>query len=342
MVCQQMAKRQQRITLAHVAREAGVSQMTVSRVMNNTGRISEQTRQHVREVIERLGYRPSRAARTLVTNTTYMIGVVVPDITNPYFSEIVQGIEDVAWEHGYSVLLTNTNENLKREEAVLDHLDESTVDGIILCSSRLPDPTLMPLIEKHSAVVVVNREVPDHLKSRVSVVVNRYGIGNRAMRAIEYMAKIGRKNIGYVRLERGAAYVRLDYFMEKLEAEGLVVNPDWYVTCSPVWDAGYEAAKSLLQKNPELDAIIGGNDLVTLGAMYAAHELGRRIPDDLVLIGGDDILTASLVTPPLTTFGTSKYLIGEMTARLLLARMEGDTTYREYLYEEELIIRGSA
>jgi LacI family transcriptional regulator len=162
-----MAKK--RVTLNDVAREAGVSAMTVSRVINNTGRISDATRARVRSVIDLLGYRPSRAARTLVTNQTFMIGVVVPDITNPYFAEIVQGIEEVAWEHDYSVLLANTGENPRREEAVLDQLDDSTVDGVIVCSSRLANDVLFPLLEKQQAVVSVNRRVPIPLASVVRV-----------------------------------------------------------------------------------------------------------------------------------------------------------------------------
>lgn len=337
-----MVKRQQRITLEDVAQEAGVSPMTVSRVVNNTGRMSEETRQHVREVIARLNYRPSRAARTLVTNQTMMIGVMVPDITNPYFSEIVQGIEDVVWESGYSVLLANTNENAEREQAVLDHLDESTIDGLIVCSSRLPDEVLIPLIAKHPAIVIVNRSVPDHLKDRTSVVHNRHGYGDRAFKSVQFLAQRGRRRIGYIRLARGAAAVPLDRFKEIVAEQGLEVNPAWYVNCAPMWGPGYQVAQRLLADHPELDAIIGGNDLIALGTMQAAKEAGRRIPEDLAIVGGDDILMASQVTPGLTTFRIPKYEIGQMTASLLLRRMGGDTTYVEHRYDEELIIRGSA
>src|SRR5512145_2960524 len=143
-----MVKRQQRATLEDVAREAGVSTMTVSRVVNNTGRISEETRRHVHDVVMRLNYRPSRAARALVTRQTLMIAVVVPDVTNPYFAEIIKGAEDVAWEHGYGVLLANTNESQAREAAVLNQLEETTADGLIVVSSRLPENILLPLLER--------------------------------------------------------------------------------------------------------------------------------------------------------------------------------------------------
>lgn len=328
-----------RVTLADVAREAGVSAMTVSRVINETGRISDATRARVRTVIENLGYRPSRAARTLVTNRTYMIGVIVPDITNPYFAEIVQGIEDVAWEHDYSVLLANTSETPRREEAVLDQLEDSTIDGVIVCSSRLPDEVLFPLLEKQHAVVVVNRRVPQHL---ASVVRSRFELGDRAKRAAEHLIRSGRQRIGYLRLIRSAALPPLEAFTAFIRSRNVAVNPNWYLDCAPTWDAGYKACRQLLARSPELDAIIGGNDLVALGAMRTVLEAGYCIPDDIAIVGGDDILLASQVTPPLTTFRSPKYNIGTTAAQMIFDQLEGDTDYHEYLFGEDLIVRESA
>ena len=334
-----MNQRRERITLHDVAREAGVSPMTVSRVINNTGRISAATREHVREVIERLDYRPSRAARTLVTNQTMMIAVITPDITNPYFAEILKGIEDLAWERGYSVLLANTNENQAREKAVLSQLEDSTMDGIIICSSRLPDDDLLGSIEQHQAVVVVNRQVPKHL---ASVVKGRDKLGVRALRAARHLAETGHKRIGYLRLQRSQWAVEVSQFLDELALFGLEANPDWCMSCAPTWDAGYAAARQLLTLHPELDAVVGGNDLVALGILRAAVEAGRHIPGDLAIVGGDDIFLASQVTPPLTTFHVPKYEIGNRASELLFKRMEGDLQYREHIYTEELIRRESA
>ena len=328
-----------RVTLDDVAREAGVSAMTVSRVINNTGRISETTRVRVRVVIERLGYRPSRAARTLVTNKTYMIGVVIPDITNPYFAEIVQGIEDVAWEHDYSVLLANTSENTRREEAVLDQLDDSTVDGVITCSPRLSDKHLFALLKKQQIAVVVNRRVPEHLASMVR---SQSDLGDRAKRAAEHLIRSGRRRIGYLRLIRSSALTPLEDFTAYIQSQNLDVNPDWFLDCAPTWDAGYQAGKQLIIQSPGLDGIIGGNDLVALGAMRAVIEAGYRVPDDIAFVGGDDILLASQVTPPLTTFRAPKYDIGTIAAQMLFEQLEKDVENREYLFSEELIVRDSA
>ena len=333
-----MTRRRTRITLDDVAREAGVSTMTVSRVINNSGRISAGTRERVREVIARLYYRPSRAARALVTNRTMMIAAVVPDITNPYFAEIVQGIENVAWEQGYSVLLVNTDETFSRERTALNQIEDSTVDGLILCSPRLPDDELIPLIERHRFVVVVNRKVPEHL---ASVVKGHDELILRAMHAVDHLVASGRRRIGYLPLLRTKG-VEPGEYLAVLEARGLESNPGWCAVSLPTWEAGYAAGKDLLTAHPELDAVIGGNDLVALGVMRAALELGRHIPGDLAVIGGDDILLASQVTPSLTTFRVPKVETGAMAAQLLFKRMAGDTRYREHIYTEELIRRDSA
>lgn len=333
-----MAKEQHRVTLEDVAREAGVSIMTVSRVMNNTGRISEETRTQVRAVAERLGYRPNRAARTLVTKRTMLIACIMPDITNPYFAEILQGVEDTAWQEGYNVLLMNTNENPDRECAVLAQLDDSTVDGVIACSSRIPDEQLIPLLRKHPAVVTINRVLP---KDIGSVVLSQRHIGHRAVLAAKYLYQTGRRRIGYLQLVRGSSSFTSFDFVKALEAEGITIDPAWCRRCPPVWKSGYEQGKMLLEEHPELEAVVGGNDLVTLGLMRAAIELGRKIPENLALVGADDILIASQVTPPLTTFRMDKYEIGAMASRLLLLRMQGDYTYREMFFPEELVIRGT-
>jgi LacI family transcriptional regulator len=312
--------------------------MTVSRVVNNTGRISEETRRHVREIIGKLDYRPSRAARALVTRQTLMIAVVVPDITNPYFAEIVQGAEDAAWQHGYSVLLANTNENPEREEAVLRQLEESTVDGVIVVSSRLPDAVLLSLIEKWRGAVLMNRRVS---KPVASVVHSRIEIGYRSVLAGKHLIETGRKRIGYLRLKRSGLEAPIEEFIAALSDEGVEIHPDWCATCLPTWEAGYQAAKKLLAEHPELDAVVGGNDLVALGAMRAAIELGRRIPDDLAITGSDNILLSREVTPALTTFSVPKYELGAVAIRLLLQRLGGDTECREYLFDEELIVRGT-
>ena len=333
-----MTRKQRRNTLEDVAREAGVSMMTVSRVINNTGRISDKTRQRVSEVIERLDYRPNRAARTLVTHKTSTVALVEPDITNPYFAEVFQGIEDVLRPEDYSVLVANTNEIPAREREVLEKLDDTMVDGLILCSSRLPEEELIPIVERFSNVVTVTRPLPEHIGS---VVRSDCTPGFRAVIGFKYLYEQGYRRIGYLRLQHYDLYASIKTFQQELQSLGIDLKDEWTRACAPRWQAGYDAGYALVQAQPELQAIIGGNDLVALGAMRAALDLGRKIPEDLAFIGADDILLASQVTPPLTTIKTNAYDIGAMAAELLLKRMAGDMTYRECVYSTELIVRGS-
>ncbi len=333
-----MPKKNKRVTMEDVAREAGVSPMTVSRVINNTGRVSDDTREYIRAVIERMGYRPSRVARSLVTNQTYMIGVVVPDITNSFFAEILQGIEDVAWERGYSVLLVNTSENPKREHAALEQLEEVVVDGTIICSSRLPEDKLIPLMKRQKAVVIINRTVSGE---HASVVRVESETNARPRVAVHHLVKSGRQRIGYLCLHQHA-FDAQQVFLSAIQEAGLIANPDWYSVCAPSWEDGYHCARQMLALHPELDAIIGGNDLVALGILRAAVELGRKIPEDLAIVGGDDTLLASQVTPPLTTFRVAKYDIGATAARLLFKRIGGSARFEEVVFPEELIVRESA
>lgn len=334
-----MPRRRQRVTIEDVAREAGVSSMTVSRVINDAPGVSAETRVYVREIIARLDYRPSRIARSLATNKTYMIGLVVPDITNPYFSEIVQGAEQVAWELDYSVLLANFNENPAREEALLIQLEETGVDGVILVSSRLPDDILLPLIEHQKAVVTINRVVPRQLASSVYLDPQ---VGLRWNKAIRHLVATGHKHIPYLCLKRSQVQGTLEEYLALMIELGLRACPEWYVSCAPNWDSGYARGRWILETYPEIDALVGGNDLVALGAMRAALELGRCIPDDLAIIGGDGILMAREVTPSLTTFRAPLHDMGAAAARLLFKRIAGNNNYEEYLFSEEFIIRESA
>lgn len=331
--------KKKRITLEDVAQVAGVSHMTVSRVINNQTGVSDDTRQRILDVIEQLGYRPSRIARSLVMDKTFTIGLLVPDITNPYFAEVMRGIEDVAWENDYHVLLANTNENPARERAMFKKLEEAAIDGVVICSSRLPDDELFALIRRQRAASVINRPVPLELASAVLIDPNSE---NRNIRAARHLIRSGRKRIGYVYLTRSAISAAVEDFMAVVQNAGAAVNPSWYRGSKPTWEAGYKVAHELLVDHPELDAIVGGNDLVALGTMRAAIELGRRIPDDLAVTGGDDILMARVAHPSLTTFRSPKYEVGANAARLLLKQIAGDTEYEHVFYTETFIVRESA
>ncbi len=326
--------------MADVAREAGVSLMTVSRVVNNKGEISEDTRQRIQAVIDRLGYRPSAIARSLATNRTATIGLVVLDNTNPFFSEIARGVEQIAYETGYKVFLCNTDENPEREEAALRTLEEKRVDGIVLCGSRLEDHSLYAALRGHAAAVLVNRTL-QHSTFGTAMVDDEHG----TRLAIEHLLHTGHRAIGFLAgpprsysgRQRGLTY------RQTLQAAEIAPRPEWERICPPTVQGGYEAATDLLNAQPELTALFCYNDLVAVGALQACADLHRTVPDDLAVVGFDDIPLAAMVTPALTTCRVPTYELGQAVMRLLLAHIEGRPERGEnVVIKPELMVRASA
>lgn len=340
--------KKKRVTIADVARKAGVSKMTISRVLNNKAEISPETRAKIERVIRELGYRPSRVARGLAMSQTFILGLVVPDISNPFFAEIARGAEDVAWENGYNILLCNTEEIPLREKEVLQLLEQTQIDGLIICSARLPDDQLLPLIEKYRAVVMFNRPVPGQYAGLITM-----NDVEGAKQAVQHLLKAGRQHIGLLAdLPRpfGASRERVRGYSLALAEAGHPVNPQWQAICQPTqervydrnWQGGYLAARQLLLAHPEIDGLVCHNDLIAMGGMHACQELGRRVPQDVAIVGCDDILVARMVSPALTTLHVPKYDIGAMAVQMLLDRVQGQVEQAEIIIEEKLIVRASA
>ncbi len=328
-----------RVSIADVAREAGVSRQTVSRALNSKGEISNTTRQRVLEVIDRLDYRPSSIARGLATRRTRTIGFVVPDLANPFFADIGRGADDLAHLAGYSLLLSNTGEDPDREAELLRSLEQRSVDGVLLCSSRLEDARLAELIARHDAVVLVNRTLAG---IRSVCVDDAQGAGL----LVTHLLRSGRRRIGLL-AGAPASYssrARVRGYGEALAAAGMPVDLALTVPCaSPDIDGGYAAARALLEVRPDVDSLLCYNDLVAAGALRACSGLGRRVPDDVAVAGADDILLARLVTPALTTLRVDRQAIGATAARMLLDELQGcQGGCESCVIQPELIVRASA
>ena len=327
------------ITITDVAREAGVSAQTVSRVLNGKREISTSTRERVTGVIERLGYRPNSVARSLVSNRTFAIGLTVPDICNPFFPDIARGAEDTAREHGYEVFLCNTIEDADREAAVLRALENRRVDGAIVCSSRLPDEKLFPWLKRQRAAVLVNRPAPPEVAGSVGM-----DDASGTRRAVEHLIGGGRRKIGFLagpRFSHSGAQRTLGY-EASLSAAGLSPEPGLVVPCGPTVEGGYEGARALLSGRSGVDGLVCYNDLVAVGALRACGELGLGVPGDVAVVGCDDIMLAGLVSPALTTLRAPKYEIGAHAVRMLLDHIDGRSGPSEVTLDPELVVRASA
>lgn len=325
--------------MADVAREAGVSLMTVSRALNNKDGISDVTRSRVHAVVDRLGYRPSGIARGLVTKRTGTLGLVVPDNSNPYFSEVSRGVEHAAFARGYNVFLCNTEEDPQRETIVLQSLTEKQVDGLILCSPRLLDAELSKALSYFPACVLINRVIDDHNSSAIHTDDN-----NGARMAVHHLIERGHRAIGMLAgPERSfSGRLRQSGYLVAFTEAGIPNETGWMQYCLPMVEASQKATVDLLSRHRNLTALFCFNDLVAVGAMKACIQLGRRVPEDMSIIGFDDIPLASLVTPTLTTIHIPRYEIGRRAGEMLVAKIEGKPMQNLTILPVELAVRASA
>jgi len=329
-----------RITIADVAREAQVSTQTVSRAINNKSEIRPETRQHVLAVADRLGYLPNSLARALATDRTGTLGIVVPDVANPYFAEVIRGAEDAALPHDYTIFLCNTNEDPKREGKLLGLLESKRVDGLILCSPTLPSRQLAPLLARQRATVLVGRPALANSVGAIWV-NNRRGIEL----GVEHLLACGRRQIGllYGLPATFSRRQRQQAFIAAVKAAGLSPEPTLMEGCAPQMEDGYQAALTLLRRRPTLDAIICHNDLVAVGALQACAALNRPAPEGVAIIGFDNIALAHLVRPTLTTVHYPIPQLGAQAVTLLLEAIKrgSNGTPQELCAEPTLIVRES-
>jgi len=305
-------------TIEDVARHAGVSIRTVSRVINNRPDVADATRQRVKQAMLELKYRPNSLAQSMVTGSTKTIGVVLPDISNPFFGRAIRGCEDVLAQAGYNIFLCNTDENIKKEQKSLELLVDRRIDGIILWGSRADCTTLEGLLGRDLPTVTVDCE--EFCGNNVSLkVANRQG----ALEITHHLIALGHQWVGHLAgpSQRLTAQRRLSGYRQALEQAGLEFEPSLVVEAAPSVYHGYQAALGLLQETNKLTAIFAYNDLMAIGAMLACQQLGLSVPRDVAIAGFDDIVTASLVSPALTTVRIDQYRLGALSGQLLLERL---------------------
>lgn len=332
-----------RVTMSDVAREAGVSLMTVSRVINGKGDVSSETRERVLQVISNLEYRPSGIARSLATKETLTIGLVVPDVSNPFFADITRGVEHLAYFNGYHVFLCNSEENPNRELTIIQSLEEKRIDGLILCSSRLDDEMLANALANMPPVVLINRRLQRNGDGNFdSIILDDEQSGRLST---QHLIQSGHRRIGFLAgpATSFSGASRRTGFLAALEEANIEPEPGWIHHCLPSVDGGYEATSSLLADYSQLSGLFCFNDLVAVGALQACDELGRCVPQDLAIVGHDDIPLAALVSPALTTCRVPRYELGTMAVNALMELFQGHPgECHQSVLQPELMIRESA
>lgn len=326
--------------LRDVAQKAGVSIKTVSRVVNRQGELSESTRARVLAAIAELGYRPSKVARALVTRRTDTIGLVLGDITNPFFPEVARGVLDVAEPLGYSVFLCHSDGDHQREIRSLHSLADHAVDGIVIFPTYELEEMLDQVAVSGRPLVSVNRPLNSPWAS--SVMIHSYRGGRIAVehllaRQHRAIAMLAGPTADAHRLRRTKGY------RDALLEHGVPVREEWIVPGAPIQARGRESARELLLRYPEITAIVAYNDLLALGAMQACNELGRRVSDDCAIVGFDDIPLVDSISPSLTTVRVDKYDLGRQAMNRLLQMLAEPGVELEPIWlDVELMVRQSA
>ncbi len=315
---------------------AGVSVATVSRVLNHPETVSEETRNRILMVMEEMNYVPNIIARSLTTNRTSTIGLIIPNILNPLYPSIAKGVEDVFYKKGYNILLSNTEYDAKREKACIEMLLSKKVDGLIICSSILGRADFDIIIKQKVPFVLLGEYVED---SDMNIVYTDYLLG--AYMATNHLIKAGYKTIAHISgpMNRKASIEKLEGYKKALLEVGYKYDEEYIIEGNNQIDGGHLALKKVLKKKGKPDAIFVANDLMALGAIEAIKVSGYTVPSDIAVVGFDDIDVASLIEPKLTTVTHPVYRMGLTAARLLLDNIsnEDEDCFKQKIFIQPML-----
>jgi LacI family transcriptional regulator len=337
-VSERGGQRPRRPTIYDVARLAGVSTATVSRALNGTAPIALQTRAAIDDAIAQLGYRPNPIARSLVTRSTQTIALLLPDITNPFYAELVTGIQQLTLERDYTMLLCTTDFDPEQEERYLRLLRAKHVDGALVDGLVLPPERIARFVEDGFPIVCLDRDVNSPVVPLVQV-DNRMG----ARLATEHLLALGHRRIAHI---AGAAArisdERLLGYQAALAAAGIAPDSALVAMGNFTETEGHDAMQALLAAAPDLTAVFAANDLSAIGAINALSGSGRRVPGDVSIVGFDDVHLSRYTSPPLTTIRQPAGKIARHATELLLGMIGGRRPGKlHHRFTPELIIRSS-
>lgn len=331
-----------KVTISDIARMAGVSKATVSRVINNKSKgVGEETKSRILKIIDEVGYLPNTLARSIVVSKTRTLGLIIPDIDNPFFPQMVRGVVRYARNCGYTVFLCNSDNNQELEDASIMSLIEKRVDGVALISSARTAGRGFANLQKYSVPVVQLDRVVGGRSAGASVVIDNRG-GMYA--ATAHFLDAGHTKIAFLGGTKGVytTIERYKGFRDAIEDHGLSLD-DVYVDYGHYDIAsGITMTKELLEQKPDVTAIIAGCDLIGIGAIKACRQHGVSIPEQVEIIGFDGIAMAEVVEPTLSTVVQPVQEVAEEAAKLLIGIIDGEvSSNRRLVIEPELVLRGS-
>ncbi|MEK4387919.1 LacI family DNA-binding transcriptional regulator [Solibacillus sp. FSL W7-1464] len=320
------------VNIKDVAKVANLSVATVSRYLNQNGYVSKKSSERIERAICELDYKPSSVARSLSKKQSNIIGLIVPDIKNPYFPELARAVEDMALSYGYTVVLCNSDDQMEKELLYLERLSQTYVAGLIVATS-LMDPSVYMSI--NTPIVALDRIIDATVPTVATD--NRKG----ARLGAEYLLTNGAENLLCIRGPQGlkTADDRLTGFLDATDKQ----RPDPIViTTSFDFKVAAEAIEQTLTSNPQIDGVFASSDTLAIAALHIAHKLGKRVPEELQIVGFDGIALGEMVSPPLTTVGQDLYKMGAAAATMLIEQIEGKEMKQTILnIDPQLIVRGT-
>ncbi len=332
-----------KVNIKDIAKLANVSHTTVSRALNDKSRIRKETKEKILAIAKELGYRPNFIAKSLVLKRTKTLGLVITNIANPFYTELAQGIEKTATRLGYNIILCSTQSNIATEKQYIEMLRSKGVDGIIFSSAHMEDPNIVALAEEEFPVILVNRRTyHPSVKERIDYV----GVDNvlGGFLAVEHLIRLGHKRIGMIggSVESSVGLERIEGGKKALATYGLEQKDDLILEGNFLKRSGYQRAKEFLNMAEIPTAIFAANDYMALGVYQAILEEGLRVPEDVALIGFNDIEFSSMQGIELSTIGQKKFEMGAIAVEMLIERIEGKEdrpVAREVFLLPELIVR---
>ncbi|RPJ49741.1 MAG: LacI family transcriptional regulator, partial [Acidobacteria bacterium] len=326
------------VSIKDIARVAQVSHPTVSRALRHSPLVNPETAEKIRQIADTMGYRANAVARGLVTKKTWTIGAVVTTIADPFIGEVASGVEELANDNGYSVILANCNADPDRELRVVRLFEERRVDGILILSSRV-GALYMPLLsELRVPIVLINSHHPDQFAH--SVMIDNLG---GSLAAVQHLIQLGHRRIAYLGEQYGLQSDTERYagYRQALVLADFPFTPELVVHANGKAEGSLPAMNRLLALDNPPTAVFCYNDLTAIGALRAIRLHGLRVPDDISVVGFDDLAIASYTDPPLTTVRQPKQQMGRMAVEILCNLISGAQEQTQMKVPGELIVRES-
>lgn len=320
------------VNIKEVAKTANLSVATVSRYLNQNGYVSKKSAERIEQAIQSLDYKPSSVARSLSKKQSNIIGLIVPDIKNPYFPELARAVEDTAWAYNYTVVLCNSDEQLEKELLYIERLTQTYVAGLIVTTS-LVDTSIYTSLQ--TPIVALDRAIAETVPTVATDNKRGAEIGTA------HLIACGAKNLLCLRGPQGlqTADDRYRGFTEATAGQAVKAS-----VVESAFDFSEAAAiiEQALRENPHIDGIFASSDTLAIAALHIAHKLGRRVPEDLQIVGFDGIALGEMVSPALTTMSQNLYEMGAAAANMLIDQIEGKTlTQTNFNIDAQLIVRGT-